>query len=102
MTFEFGTNAINPTQDNIKKQQKNIACECWFTKSGKITPLMFKYEDDDGEIHTVRDIQVIKVEKKNYSGIPSLEYRCKILLSGFQLEVCLVYYIENNNWVILY
>ena len=54
----------------------HIACSTWFTATGKAMPQYFKFEDDNGDIQTVRDILVKYTEDKNYSGIPSREYGC--------------------------
>ena len=36
----------------------HIACSTWFTATGKAMPQYFKFEDDNGDIQTVRDILV--------------------------------------------
>ena len=68
MAFGIGTNAQKADAGFIKGKQKEIACQCWFTSKGKVTPLMLKIEDEDGEIRTVRQIQVLTQEEKRYAG----------------------------------
>ena len=50
MAFGIGTNAGNTNAGTVKGTQKEIACECWFTSTGKMIPLMLKVKDEDGEI----------------------------------------------------
>ena len=39
----------------------HIACSTWFTATGKAMPQYFKFEDDNGDIQTVRDILVKRI-----------------------------------------
>ena len=61
---------------------------------------MIKVMDEEGVIHTIREIQVNYSEKKNYAGVPSLEYDCRIQYLGWQREVKLIFLIDENKWVL--
>jgi len=102
MAFGIGIN----TNENICPEKKgnrmDIACECWYTKSGRSIPLKIKYEDEDGTVRTIRSIQVLYTEKKNYSGIPSIEHQCILNIYGIELSVSLIFYTEENRWVMVY
>ncbi len=102
MAFGIGTNAQKADAGFIKGKQREIACQCWFTSKGKVTPLMLKIEDEDGEIRTVRQIQVVSQEEKRYAGVRSLEFDCIITILGQQIDVQLIYYKEENRWVLVY
>lgn len=57
MAFGIGTGA-NPGDipaGIVKGKQIRVACECWCTSTGKITPLMLKVQDEDGEIRAIRE-----------------------------------------------
>ena len=47
MAFGIGTNAGNTNAGTVKGTQKEIACECWFTSTGKMIPLMLKVKDEE-------------------------------------------------------
>ena len=100
MAFGIGTNAEKPDAGVLKGEQREIACECWFTCSGKTTPGMIKIEDEDGEIRTIRQIQVHSQERKQYAGIPSEEYDCTIIILGQQVPVRLIHYLTESRWVL--
>ena len=102
MAFGIGTNAQKADAGVIKGKQREIACQCWFTSKGKVTPLMLKIEDEDGEIRTVRQIQVLTQEEKKYAGVRSLEFDCIITILEQKIDVQLIYYKEENRWVIVY
>ena len=63
---------------------------------------MIKVEDEDGEIRTIRQIQVHSQERKNYAGIPSEEYDCTIAILGQKLPVKIVHYLTESKWVIYF
>ena len=80
MAFGIGTNTQKADPGFIKGKQREIACQCWFTSKGRVTPLMLKIEDEDGEIRTVRQIHVLSQEEKKYAGVRSLEFDCIITI----------------------
>ena len=102
MAFGIGTNTQTADAGFIKGKQREIACQCWFTSKGKVTPLMLKIEDEDGEIRTVRQIQVLTQEEKKYAGVRSLEFDCIITILEQKIDVQLIYYKEENRWVLIY
>ena len=52
MAFGTGTNFHAADAGAVRGKQKEVACECWFTSTGKITPLMLKKKDDKGNHDT--------------------------------------------------
>lgn len=98
----FGIGMKSPTADagNVRGTQQEIACQCWFTSTGRVMPLMLKIRDENGEIQTIREITVHSQEKKKYAGIPSIEYDCTLALHGRRIRVWLIYYQSENRWVI--
>lgn len=97
--FGIGTNTQDKDAGAIKGKQVEIACECWFTKSGRTMPLLIKFQDEEGEIHTIDQIRVIFFEEKNYSGISSVEYDCMIAFREIQYSVKLVFFKQTCKWV---
>lgn len=102
MALGGGTNTRKADAGMIKGKQREIACQCWFTSKGKVMPLMLKVEDEDGEIRTVRQIQILSQEEKMYAGVLSLEFDCIITILGQRIKVRLIYYKEENRWVLVY
>ncbi|MGL5434726.1 MAG: hypothetical protein ACRDBO_04895 [Lachnospiraceae bacterium] len=99
MGFGIGINCETPDAGELKRIQQEIACECWYTASGRSIPLMFQIKDDDGMIQTVRNIHVISSERKRYAGVPSIEYDCMIEWNGTRRPVRLIFFINENRWV---
>lgn len=102
MAFGIGINANKADAGPVKGRQKEIACYCWFTNKGKMTPTMLKVQDEDGEIRTIRRIKVLSQEEKMYAGIASMEFDCIITVMEQQIGVRLIYYKEENRWVLVY
>ena len=59
------------------------------------------FEDDNGDIQTVRDILIKYTENKNFSGIPSREYGCEAVVGGLTRQFKLIFYLEACKWVML-
>lgn len=102
MAFGIGINAQHADAGPVKGKQKPIACYCWFTKAGVMMPTMLKVEDEDGEIRTIHQIEVRSQEDKMYAGIASKEFDCIITILGQKINVRLIYYKEENRWVLVY
>ena len=100
MAYGVGTNPPKADAGSVRGTQKKIACECWFTSTGKVMPLMLKIQDENGEIQTIREIAVHSQEKKRYAGIPSIEYDCTLVLHGQKIRAWLIYYQSENRWVL--
>ncbi len=79
----------------------HIACKTWFTATGSMMPLSFKFEGDDGRLQTVRQVRICYAEDKNYSGIPSKEYGCEAIIGGFLRQFRLIFYCEACQWVMV-
>lgn len=102
MAFGIGINSQQADAGKIKGRQREIACQCWFTSTGRITPIMLKIRDEDGEIRTIHRIQVLSQEEKMYVGILSMEFDCVITILQQEISVKLVCYKEENRWVLVY
>lgn len=101
MAFGIGIPFRQPERDiSVRGTQKEIACECWFTSTGRIIPLMLKVEDEDGQIRTIREIKVHSQEKRMYAGVPSIEYDCTLSVQNREIRVWLIYYQTENRWVL--
>lgn len=104
MAFGIGLEAelVNEYKRKNNKKQKPIACDCWFTSTGKTMPRKIKFEDEEGVIQTIENIEIRYTEKCSYSGIISFEYLCSIPVQGFRIEVKLLYYPERSQWMMEY
>lgn len=100
MAFGTYTNMGNADAGTVKGAQRDIACECWFTSSGKIIPLMLKVKDEDGEIRVIRQIEVHSQEQKMYAGIPSVEFDCTLTILEQAIPARLIYYQTESRWVL--
>ena len=100
MAFGVRTNQKSTGRSFVRGIQKKVACESWFTSTGKAMPLMVKVEDENGEIRTIREIMVHSYEKKMYAGVPSIEYDCTLTVENRRIRVWLIYYPTENQWVL--
>ena len=82
---------------NVRGMQIPVCCDCWFTRDGKGMPRLIKFQDDQEQIHTVSEIQVLYQEQKRYCGLPSVEYACRIVDGGRQKDVKLMFWPQEQK-----
>lgn len=101
MAFGIGTNTKDADAGLIRGTQREIACECWFTSTGKMIPLMIKVRDEDGEMLVIKKIEVHYQEKKKYAGIPSVEFDCTLTILDQHIRAKLIYYQTESRWILV-
>lgn len=101
MGFQLGDIAERTEQGILRGIQREIACECWFTSKGRSIPKIIKVMDEEGMLHTIREIQLLTSEEKTYSGIQTIEHLCRIKLGGRIETVKLVFTKENCKWALV-
>lgn len=102
MGMGIGINAEHPDAGEVRGRQEPVACGVWFTSEGNAVPKLLKFQDEEGLIHTITHIQVVFSEKKQYCGIPLIEYQCNAEIAGMLYSFGLLYYIERQEWKILW
>ena len=65
MGFRLGDIADHTDNGTLRGIQREIACECWFTSKGKTIPKIIKVMDEEGMLHTIREIQLLTSEEKS-------------------------------------
>ena len=68
MAFGIGMHSRRADAGSVRGIQREIACECWFTSTGKATPLMLKIQDEEGEIQTIGISSCILRKKRRMPG----------------------------------
>lgn len=101
MGFRLGDIAEHTESGILRGIQREIACECWFTSKGKSIPKIIKVMDEEGRLHTIRDVELLVSEEKTYSGIQTVEHLCRIKIGSKTEVVKLVFTKENCKWAIV-
>lgn len=82
----------------IRGHYKKVAVGCWFTSTGRGIPQIVKYEDEEGCIRTLNNIQVLKTDQKNYAGIRTQRFDCSVVVDDCEQLFILLYHAESNLW----
>lgn len=98
MSMDIGINTQKPDEGRFTRELQDVACGVWFTRTGRIMPKTMKYQDAEGMIQFIGNIQVHSHEKKYYCGIPLWEYRCSTVCEGREYQYRLYYYIDTGCW----
>lgn len=78
------------------------AVKSWFTTTGSITPLSFKFKGEDGVMQYISHVEILESRERSPAGIPSLDYSCRSLLGGLYIYYHLLYYPGICKWVMVY
>lgn len=98
MGFAVGAETEKLHEKAVRGRYQKVAVGCWFTASGKAIPQLVKYEDEEGCLQMLRDIQMLYSEQKYFAGILSRRYVCSAIVEQRKQEFTLIYYPENNHW----
>lgn len=98
MGFAVGMETERLQERAIRGIPRKVAADCWFTSTGKMIPRMIKYEDEEGFRHMLKDIEVLKSDKKYYAGIPIHRYDCRTVINNRIQQFILCYHPEDNTW----
>ena len=85
----------------VRREEMEIACQCWFTSRGKMQPLMFKYQDEHGEVHMIKDITVHSSEDKNFMGTAQEVFHVSINCQGIEIKTQLIFYKKDCRWTMV-
>lgn len=82
---------------------QEVACGCWFTRSGKTLPKLIRAMDRQGQMHTIQVLEVLSSEIKRYSGIETVEHICRIVVCPPQSQfVKLIFNLESRIWKMVF
>ena len=85
----------------MRRKEMEIACKCWFTSKGDMHPLMFKYQDDEGVIHTITEIQVHSRKEIDLIASPCTEFDVSVNCQGIYIKAKLIFYKKDCRWVMV-
>ena len=98
MGFAIGMEEEKLQEKAIRGTPQKVAADCWFTSNGKMIPRMIKYEDTDGCRHLLKNIEVLKSDKKYYAGIQMYRYDCRAIVNDGVQYFILCYHPDSNVW----
>lgn len=81
-----------------KGRYRTVAVDCWFTATGKAIPRMIKYQDDEGCIHLLKELQVHQSDRRQSLGILVQSYECSVAIGGVRRHFTLLYHPGENTW----
>lgn len=64
-------------------------------------PLMLKYRDDQGVIHTIKEIQVHSRAETKLIRSPYTEFDVSVNCQGLYIRTKLVFYKKECRWVLV-
>lgn len=77
---------------------KEIEVIAWFDKSGKITPIRFKYEEEKSHV-----IPIDKILSRTYEKIAGGQlwnFKCSSIINGVESLYTIKYSLINGKWLL--
>ena len=102
MGFVVGTETEKTHEKELKGQKQKVAVGCWYTSTGRSIPQRIKFEDGGGILRELKDIQVIKTEKKYYAGILMHRFECQSIFEAREYRFTLLYHPDNGIWDLIF
>lgn len=96
--FNMDEGEDRASQRKIKGIYMPVAVLAYYTATGRVYPLHVKYEDEKGCIQTIKQLNVLKCEEKNYAGIRSIRYDCESIIDGIPFIFILLHQPDFFNW----
>ena len=73
---------------------------CVVSTQGELTPLQFRYEDEEHTIHTVRIHRVLSHKSVQHAGSKAILYTCTACLEKEQETYFEIkYLIDRHKWI---
>lgn len=73
---------------------------CLIDKTGKITPLKIRMENDEGQNIISKITEVVYSKENNYAGFTTFDYGCKVAFDEIPQLIELRYYVSERIWKI--
>ena len=102
MGFRLGDIAEKTEHGIINGSRQEIACDCYFSCTGKSSPRWIRIRDKvSGEIYTIHEIELLSTDKKRYCGIDTVEHICRLTVGDTKHLVKLIYTKESCKWELI-
>lgn len=86
----------------INNNIQEIACGCWYTSTGRAIPMMFKYQDEEGNIYTIRDFRITESKERNFVGIHQEDFHCELIQEGITYNFRLLNHMTKCRWTVIW
>lgn len=85
---------MSQTSGGMQNTQQ-VACMCWFPVGQKPYPYLLKVKDHEGDIHTIRDIDILDT-REVFQG---LEFTCEAAIMDRKQRFSLMYFKDGHRWL---
>lgn len=89
-------------EKKVGGRYRAAAVDCWFPSTGEFYPRAVKYQEEDGSIQCLKEIQVLYWEQKYYAGIQARRFQCRAWKEGLKKEFTLLFYPEEGTWQMVF
>ncbi|MDM8533385.1 hypothetical protein QUF55_01660 [Clostridiaceae bacterium HSG29] len=84
----------------MKVIAKPIEMIAWFNEDGKIKPIRFRLETENGEKEVIKVLKVFSTEKEKIAGNIMFSFKCKSIIQNIEKIYELKYEINSSKWML--
>ena len=81
----------------MASRTSNVAVMCWFPTKGEPIPVSLKYQDQDGEIHSLKDINVKTVNTISQGK----RFICEAAINNKNVNFELLFFADDCRWMMI-
>lgn len=84
----------------MKVVAKPIEVICWFDKTGKVHPLRFKIQNEDGTYKTIKIEKVVDTKFERPCGNNTKVFTCQSNINDVMKIYEIKFIIESSQWIL--
>lgn len=84
----------------MKVVNKQIEMIAWFTNTGVIQPIKFRYKGEKSLDKIIKIDKIVDQSKEKIYGIPMILFKCQSIIDGIEMLYELKYEISNCKWYV--
>ena len=85
----------------MKRLDIPVQMICLCSESGRVSPVRFKFKDDDCNSYVCKVVQVINVKHSELAGIDAIIFQCTVQCENKTATAWLRFTVMSRKWVLL-
>ena len=85
----------------MKVVKKPIECSTWYTPEGILTPIKFKYVNDEKRNIAIKVNNIFQRDENKLAGNRMMVFKCQSTINGQLKEYELTYEVSTCKWTLM-
>lgn len=84
----------------MKVVNKPIKMIAWFTNTGVVQPIKFRFKDEKGSYKVIKIDNLVEQTKETKYGIAMILFKCQSFIDGVEKLYELIYEVSSCRWYV--